>query len=504
LEGKHPEPTPERAEVSKENTQNERLQDVDAGSFPESSIDTSKEHIPETPIGEQPTFPEYTPKSTCNTNIPRKGWVIREGSTGADSGRAITVDKSGNVYFCARFAPPASFGKFTNADSKYNVVIAKRNSKGTIEWAEFVGVGKGRCTQILLGNQGEVFAVFNTDSLTTSLAKYTLSFGPGIYVAKLTAGKVGGTFSTAGKGSISLTKSHRDGQGNYYFSGHFSGSPIFFNPPVQAKSQNDCFLLKRDSLGKVAWIKHFGGSTEEYCYDFDFDKQGNILLVGNFHKDVMLDKEYKSPNVYATFIVKLSPRGQILSTKILPAVAKSGQLSYVRANSITVAPDGSYFVQGQYAYKLTLGNTTLSTSAKSELFIAKFTSSGSPVWLIGSTSPAGNYHTRSVALKWNCNGYLYSIAHFNSSIQFAKIPIKKQGFQDILVSKIAPTGQVIWTESVGGVSADGAGMLTMDGSGNNYVIGNFSGKASYFVDESARPSVNSNGSSDIVIWKFFR
>ena len=104
------------------------------------------------------------------------------------------------------------------------------------------------------------------------------------------------------------------------------------------------------------------------------------------------------------------------------------------------------------------------------------------------------------------SGNLYTLCGFRNTVDFdpnvAILNFTSIGLNDICISKLDPSGNLLWAKQFGGTSNDtpGRGGLALDNAGNIYFIGQFAGTCD-FDPSSAVFNLTSNGKSDIFISK---
>jgi hypothetical protein len=148
-------------------------------------------------------------------------WNTFLGGSGADEGRALAVDGSGNVYVAGRStatwgSPVRAFG-----GGNYDAFAAKLDSTGHLIWNTF------------LGSSGD-------------------DFGYGLAV---------------------------DGSGNVYVAG---SSTATWGSPVRAfgGGNYDAFAVQLDSTGNLTWNTFLGGSGDDFGNALAVDGSGNVYVAG--------------------------------------------------------------------------------------------------------------------------------------------------------------------------------------------------------------------------------
>lgn len=74
-----------------------------------------------------------------------------------------------------------------------------------------------------------------------------------------------------------------DPSGNVYLAGGFNAFNMEFGPyTISHYGGEDIFLAKYDSSGNVLWAKSVGGTDDEYAYSVCTDASGDVYIAGTF------------------------------------------------------------------------------------------------------------------------------------------------------------------------------------------------------------------------------
>ena len=167
-------------------------------------------------------------------------------------------------------------------------------------------------------------------------------------------------------------------------------------------------------------------------------------------------------------------------------------------SAIAVDGKGNSYVTGYYtASSITFDTTTLTNAGTTDVFIAKYDSSGNVLW---AKSAGGNNLEEGRAIAVDASGNCYVTGYFeSSSITFGSTILTNVNGIDIFIVKFDASGNVIWAKNVGGLGLVFG--IAVDGNGNCYATGCFF-SASISFGSTKLFNTGPNGSADIFIAKF--
>ncbi|MES2766482.1 MAG: SBBP repeat-containing protein [Bacteroidota bacterium] len=223
------------------------------------------------------------------------------------------------------------------------------------------------------------------------------------------------------------------------------------------------------------WLlgKSFGSYGLDAANAITTDQQGNIYITGYFASMSITFGEITIRN-------STSYHAQIFIAKFtpdgVPVWAKSFESNGpTNGYSITTDLNGNVFVMGiNAARQLIIGIDTLSAD-DSQTFIAKFNSKdGTPLW---ARSTQSDHSVRGTKIVCNSQGHIYIIGYFyGSSVTFGSktvYAVDTGNYSDIFIARYNSNGSILWALSFGGSNDESISGLTIDNNGNLLISGIF-------------------------------
>ena len=224
-------------------------------------------------------------------------WTKSAGGTNEDLSQSIAIDNKGNTYVAGYFSSSSlTIGTTSlsnsNPGSKH-VFIAKFDSIGNLMWARSTGnydIGYGLSVTVDL--QGNVMMSGSYNSSSITFGSFMLSNNGGsmyglVFLVKYDSlGNVLWARSSSNTySSNSMISICSDQSGFIYATGHFQDSSITFGTITLTNSSapdQEVFLVKYDASGNAIWAKSFGGATHDVGNSVAVDPVGNVFVAGYF------------------------------------------------------------------------------------------------------------------------------------------------------------------------------------------------------------------------------
>jgi hypothetical protein len=157
---------------------------------------------------------------------------------------------------------------------------------------------------------------------------------------------------------------------------------------------------------------------------------------------------------------------------------RAGGGSMTTTHGIAICTDnvGNAYITGTIRGGLIFDSDTLlidTTSSKTwheDIFLAKYDSSGGFLWV---ERPGGLDKDRSTAINLNTAGNIYLTGYFSETASFGSFTLGPVTQRNTFMVKYNPSGVVQWAQEGGGLYGTEGNGLSLDVSGNVYVIGTF-------------------------------
>ncbi|UCE58519.1 MAG: hypothetical protein JSU63_13875 [Phycisphaerales bacterium] len=315
---------------------------------------------------------------------------------------------------------------------------------------------------------------------------------------------------------------------------HLSGVGLHFRGVGVALGLCLALLPSVGQAQSIEWAVSSGGTLYDWVGDIDVDVAGNTYITGMFEGTATFGSiTLTAAGERDVFVAKYDAAGNVVW-----ASSAGGALSTGSGRAIAADASGNSYVTGNYEGTVTFGSFTLPDSGdRSDIFVAKYDSSGSVAWVhsfgapyhdegtgidvdaAGNVYMMGNYccgdldfgsftlsagHHRVFLVKYDADGNAlwgqqseatfldwgegvavdpagnsYLTGNFEQSTSFGAFTLNSVGDWDVFVAKYDSSGNVLWAISAGGIEADRGRAIGIDAAGNSYITGTFEGTATF-------------------------
>lgn len=353
---------------------------------------------------------------------------------------------------------------------------------------------------------------FSSASITFGSTTLTKVGGGNIYVVKhdpsgnVIWAKSFGGFGAIGK-AICL-----DPSGNIYIAGMYMYNMTFGSTTLTSvdttTNVGDIYITKLDSSGNVLWAKSAGGHVGDGAYSIAADASGNVYITGYFksHTIDFGSISLTSPNNNAsTFFIYTDFFIAKYDSSGNPVWAKiAGGPGLEDGSSICVDAAGDILVAGNfYMPSITFGSITLTATAAYNMFVVKYDSSGNAVWAqTGAASGSGSINHSAKGVATDASNNVYVTGgYMASTLTFGSVSLTNSGGNDMYVLKLNSSGTAVWANHASADNAYGTS-IAVDGSGNPIVGGYYEGLRADFITDTVTNANVSGYNTDSYLAKY--
>jgi len=289
-----------------------------------------------------------------------------------DYGSAVAVDASGNVYLTGSYRETVDFGGGPLDSTYWEIFLASYTTLGVHRSSKRLG-GDGWDSghALAVDASGNVYLTGDfSDTMDLGSGPFTAPGGfSDIFLASYTAAG-GHRFSKSfGGPGTDLPKSLAlDASGNIYTTGFFEDTVDFGGGPLTSAGNYDLYLASHTAAGVHRFSKRFGGALDDHGWAVAVDSAGHVYLAGSFQSTVdfgggPLTSAGGTDIILASYT---GSGGHRFSARFGGAGADFG-------SALAVDASGNVFLAGRFAGTLAFGSAALVSSGPSDGFLAKLT-----------------------------------------------------------------------------------------------------------------------------------
>ena len=231
-----------------------------------------------------------------------------------------------------------------------------------------------------------------------------------------------------------------------------------------------CMLVlgSREAAGQThMWSQSFGGTSVDAGLRVSIDGSGNIFVTGRFGDTVDFGGGgLTSAGLNDIFLVKYDASGTHLWSQ------RFGDTRDDTGLGVSVDGSGNVFVTGLFNGTVDFGGGGLTSTLSSEdIFLAKYDAGGTHLW---SQRFGDVEDDLGLSVSVDGSGNVFVTGRFAGTVNFGGGFLFAAGFSDdIFLAKFDASGTHLWSQRFGDTSTDTGESVSVDGSGNVFVTGNF-------------------------------
>jgi hypothetical protein len=365
-------------------------------------------------------------------------WSRVIGSTGAEMGKGVATDGSGNVLvtgYQGTYAVDYGGGP-QYLRSGIDLFVAKYSSAGSWIWSKTIGgTVNDQGNGIAADGAGDVLV---TGYIGTAPGGVDFGGGPlscaglaDVFLVKYSAAGAhlwSKRFGSSGN-DVGMAVD-TDASGSVFVAGTFEGSVDFGGGALTSAGMRDIFVTKYSATGAHLWSKRFGGSGDDAVMSLAADLAGDVVLSGKFQGSVNFGgSTLVSAGGDDAFLAKLSGAsgGHVWSKRF-------GSTSGDVATGVSVDGGANVVITGYFAGAVDFGGASLS-SLGNDVFAAKYSSAGAHVW---SKRFGGGDTQVGAGVAAGSNGNVTLTGSLNQTIDFGTGSLTSAGGYDAFLASIGP------------------------------------------------------------------
>lgn len=269
--------------------------------------------------------------------------------------------------------------------------------------------------------------------------------------------------SLSGPGNEIIRNITIDQQGDIIILGEFESGANFSGTQLSNDGEADGFLAKLNPDGGIIWVKSISNENYAGFNEVNVDANGNIYALGEFTNSISIGPTTLTTGTSKNILfVKFSPDGNPLWARTFGGTAQKA------GNGLVVLPDGQAILTGYYVSVMQIGSTNHTNNGLADIFLAKFDTDGNPVW---SRTMGGTGTDNGFALYTSSDGDIFLGGSFMNTMQVGTQTLTSNGQWDMFIAKFTAEGIPVWSTSFGGTSNDRLNDLLIDNQGNIYGFG---------------------------------
>jgi hypothetical protein len=262
-----------------------------------------------------------------------------------------------------------------------------------------------------------------------------------------------------------------DRHGNLYVTGYTESPDLPVKNAFQGKfgGGSDALVAKWSPSGELLWATYLGGEDMDAGYAVAVDGEGNAYVTGytssiDFPMKNPFQKKYGG--VKDAFVSKFSPSGDLLYSTYL------GGLDLELGYGIAVDREGNVWVTG-YTGSINFPTKNPFQGKPGEgwkAFVTKLSPAGDLLFssLLGGDGLDEGY---GIAVDREGNAVVVGLTGSTDFPTKHAAQGKVGGGWDGFLTKISPSGRIVYSTYLGGSARDDAYAVGVDGQGNAYVTG---------------------------------
>ncbi len=424
--------------------------------------------------------------------VPSYAWATMGGGTGSAYAHDVSGLPDGSSIITGYFTVSATFGGTTlTSTGVSDTFTAKVNADGSYAWA-IRGGGTG--TDVAFGvsalpDGSSIITGYFTGSATFGGTTLTSTGAPyDTFTVKVNAdGSYAWAIRGGGTGTAEALGVSALPDGSSIITGSFNGTATFgTTPSLISTGSRDTFTVKVNADGSYAWAIRGGGTGSAFA----MARGVSVLPDGSS----IITGQFSGTATFGGTTLTSTGSFDTFTVKVnadgsYAWAIRGGGTGSDEAYGVSVLPDGSSIITGSFNGIAIFGATTLTSTGSRDTFTVKVNADGSYAWAIrgGGT---GTAETRGVSAL--PDGSSIITGFFSGIAIFGDTTLTSTGLRDTFTAKVNADGSYAWAIRGGGTGTDEAYGVSALPDGSSIITGVFTGTATF----GTTPPLISIGSND--------
>ncbi len=236
------------------------------------------------------------------------------------------------------------------------------------------------------------------------------------------------------------------------------------------------------SSPNFTWAVQYGTRGPDGLAVVNLDAAGNILVAGYqqiYTSDVTT---FSAGWTDVAFVAQYSPSGALRWARRTNSSTSQPDITYGNSSGTIwrgVASDGgnNVYVVGEFRDTIRADTFQYASRGGSDILLAKYSANGTLLWM----QPfGGKLHDAATAIAINNAGTIFITGYFTDSLRIGNTLLTgRNGSRDMFLCAMTGDGTLLWVRSGGGGQEDEGRRLVLDKRGNIYLVGAFTGGATF-------------------------
>lgn len=254
--------------------------------------------------------------------------------------------------------------------------------------------------------------------------------------------------------------------GQFYLAGEFLDTTQFGQKMLISSGGTDIFLVKNMEDGTPVWANRIGGGDYDYVQKVIADADGNIIIAGYFYGGTLIGPDhYTSYGSQDIFVAKYNAEGNYLWSY------RAGGQSADYIMGLALDADQNIVITGYYYDEMYFGETTLTASSSSDIYLAKFNPGGDLLWTV---SAGGSSSDQSRSVSCDPEGNILISGSFYYDVTLGDTTLSTINPVGVFIARYMPDGQLDRAFQLDGTYLSTEVYVATGQAGNFYISGNFS------------------------------